>query len=63
MNEKKAFIFELDSTAAMAFARWLKRYTWTDIRSSSVDAEEARLIRSGVDSVRRELSENGFDPR
>ena len=60
---KKKFTFELDSFTAMALAQWLKRYTWTSIRTSAINDEEARWIRTGLDTVRRELNENGFDPR
>ena len=34
---------ELTDRQALALAQFLKRYTWTDVRQSAVDDEEAYL--------------------
>ena len=48
---------------AMALAQFVKRVTWSEIRSCAVDDDEAYLIREAIEALQRALAENGFSPR
>jgi hypothetical protein len=48
---------------AIALAQFVKRVTWSEIRSCAVDDDEAHLIRDAIEALQRALAEAGFSPR
>lgn len=54
---------DLSDAHAMALAQFVKRVTWSDMRSCAVDDDEAYEIRAAVDQVAKALAEKGYAPR
>jgi hypothetical protein len=53
----------LTESQARALAQFVKRVTWTEMRSCAVDNQEAELIRDALDHVRTGLADEGYAPR
>lgn len=51
------------SAQALALAQFVKRVTWSEIRSCAVDDSEAYEIRDAIEELQRSLAEAGFAPR
>jgi hypothetical protein len=62
-GEKIAVTVELTDEQAQALAQYLKRYTWTDVRQSAVDDDEAYLMREAFNAIRHSLADVGYSPR
>ncbi len=54
---------ELTDGQALALAQYLKRYTWTDVRQSAVDDDEAYLMQEAFNEMRQSLADAGYSPR
>lgn len=63
MKEKVRFEVELSSAQALALAQFLKRVTWSEIRSCSVNDEECYSIRDSLEAVQQPLNMAGYNPR
>jgi hypothetical protein len=53
----------LTSAEAMAFAQFLKRSTYNDYRSNSIDDAEAYHMIAAGGQIRKALAESGYAPR
>lgn len=56
-------IVYLTPLEAMALAQLAKRITWDELLRCSVDRDEAEIMRSAVEQLRRGLADSGFEPR
>lgn len=54
---------ELPPAEALALAQFVKRVTWTEMRSCAVDEAECYEIRAAIDKVRSALAEANYAPR
>lgn len=54
---------ELTDGQALTLAQYLKRYTWTDIRQSAADDDEAYLMQEAFNAMRHSLAYAGYSPR
>jgi hypothetical protein len=54
---------ELNETEAMAFAQFLKRVGYEDFKTFSVSSEEAYLMQSAGESIRKALALKNISPR
>jgi len=48
---------------ALALAQFVKRCTWGDFRTHSIDDAEAYRMRDAVDALRSALADAGYAPR
>ncbi|MDK9990816.1 DUF7706 family protein [Enterobacter hormaechei] len=53
----------LDENETMAFAQFVKRLSWSDLRGCAVSDEEAWVMKSAVDKLQQALREEGYAPR
>lgn len=53
----------LPDDQAEALAQFIKRVGWQEWRQNAVDDEEAALMRSACDELRKALAEAGYAPR
>jgi len=61
--ELVSFNVTLSGTEAYAFAQWLKRRQFDDLRKRAVDEEDALNMDRAADKIRDALREAGFFPR
>jgi hypothetical protein len=50
----------LTTAQAMALARFVKRFGWSEFRANALDDDEAKEIRAAVDALQKALAESGF---
>lgn len=48
---------------ALALAQFVKRLSWSDLRSCAVSDDEAWLIKHAIDKLQNALREEGYSPR
>lgn len=48
---------------ALALAQFCKRCCWSDMRTHSVDDDEAYRMRDAIDALRSALADAGYAPR
>ena len=53
----------LSDDQALALAQFVKRVTWSEMRSCAVDDDEAYTIRDALHQLDKALSEVGYSPR
>lgn len=61
--ERVSLVVDLSPDIAWSLAQFVKRVGWSEIRSNSVDDEEAEMIRAGLEYLRDALALSGFAPR
>jgi hypothetical protein len=54
---------DLPPAEAQALAQFVKRVTWSEMRSCAVDEAECYRIRAAVDKVQRALAAADYAPR
>ena len=54
---------ELPPAEAQALAQFVKRVTWSEMRSCAVDEAECYQIRAAIDKVQRALADANYAPR
>lgn len=54
---------ELPPAEAQALAQFVKRVTWSEMRSCAMDEAECYQIRAAIDKVRRALADADYAPR
>lgn len=54
---------ELTDAEAMAFAQFVKRIGWSEIRSNAVNESEAYVMRQAISVMRDALAYAGYAPR
>jgi len=57
------FTVELNEIEAMAFAQFLKRLTWSEMRACAIDEDECYSIKYAVIHMQDSLAQGGFAPR
>ena len=62
-GEKITVTVELTDGQALALAQYLKRYTWTDVRQSAANDDEAYLMQEAFNAMRHSLADVGYSPR
>jgi len=63
MQKKYIISVELNEAEALAYAQFLKRIMLTHYVDCAVNIDEARIMYSAGERIRKELAENGFYPR
>lgn len=59
----KTFNVSLEEEKAWAFAQFLKRVGWQEIRENAVDEDEAYVMKDAIYEVMKALAEEGVSPR
>jgi len=54
---------ELTDKQAMALAQFVKRLTWSEMRSCAVDDDETWVMKDAVSVLQKSLTDAGFSPR
>jgi hypothetical protein len=62
MNNSNTITFELTDEQARAFAEFLQRQTWSDIRQCTNSDEYAYLILGALNAVQYALACTGYPP-
>jgi thiazole synthase ThiGH ThiG subunit len=62
-SEPSGYFAEMSEAEAVALAQLCKRITFTDLRSCSVDNDEAYVMRDAVEKLQAALRSAGYAPR
>ena len=54
---------QLPPAEALALAQFVKRVTWSEMRSCAMDEAECYQIRAAIDKVQRALADADYGPR
>lgn len=62
-NGTEQLTFDLDPKNACALAQFVKKLTWSEMRSCAVDDGEADEIRDAINELKNALAKAGYKPR
>ncbi len=54
---------ELTDSQAMALAQFVKRLTWSEMRTCAIDDDETWVMKDAIQTLQKSLADAGFSPR